>query len=102
MSTTTKLAVAETLDAMSRDERSLLLYLETRAVDHGGLVAPVHMNAADFDITKRWNEAGFLRFSRMLSEYINDTRLARSSHVVELGEMAWRCGGAAFVFVTDG
>lgn len=48
----------KTLDTMTSDERSLLLYLETRAVDHGGKVDAQHMNKEDFDIAKKWMKKG--------------------------------------------
>jgi hypothetical protein len=34
----------KSLDTMTSDERNLLLYLETRAVDYGGIVDTKHMN----------------------------------------------------------
>ena len=55
----------KSLDTMTSDERNLLLYLETRAVDYGGLVDTKHMNKEDMDIAKKWNEEGFLKFGRI-------------------------------------
>ena len=40
---------------LSKDEKSLLLFLETRAVDYGGRVNVQHMNLEDMEIAKRWN-----------------------------------------------
>ena len=59
------------LAEMTRDERSLILFLETQAVDHGGVVDVAHMNREDFDIAKRWDEAGLLAFGRIASKYIS-------------------------------
>lgn len=39
---------------LTKDERSLMLYLETRAVDHGGRVDTRHMNARDMKTAQRW------------------------------------------------
>lgn len=76
----------KTLKNMTNDERSLLLYLETRAVGYGGLVAPRHMNAEDFCIAKKWDKEGFIGFGRLVSESCNYTTC---SHWVTLSEEAW-------------
>ena len=55
------------LSEMTKDERSLLLYLESRATDQGGTVDARRMNKEDFDIAKRWNEDGFIEFGRVAS-----------------------------------
>jgi len=46
---------------MTKNEKSLLLFLETQAVDHGGALDGRHMNADDFAIAVRWRDEGFLR-----------------------------------------
>ena len=61
---------------MTRDQKRLLLYLETCAVDHSGLVVPAHMNGADFAQANEWDDLGFLAFQM----------LARDS----LGSSLWR------------
>jgi len=60
----------KTANEMSKDEKSLLLYLETRAVDYGGKVDTRHMNDIDFDIAKEWNREGFVKFGRIKSDDI--------------------------------
>ncbi len=55
---------------LTRDEISLLLYLETRAVDHGGLIDHRQMNTEDFANARRWNELGFIEFGRVYSKHI--------------------------------
>lgn len=72
---------------MTKDERSLLLYLETRAVDHGGLVTTPQMNADDFAIVERWKASGFLEFERLTWASIQ--KLRGSTHWVRLSEAAW-------------
>jgi len=79
----------KTLDTMTSDERSLLLYLETRAVDHGGLVDIKHMNKEDMDIAKRWNEEEFIRFGRIKAHSI-----ITCTHWCELSEEAWNLAHA--------
>ena len=72
---------------MTKDENSLLLYLETRAVDHSGAVAPRHMNAEDFEIAERWNQEGFVRFGRIIAD---DIPRFKSTHWCLLSADAWR------------
>lgn len=73
------------LSTMSKAERSLLLFLESRAVDHGGLVAGSHMNADDFAMAKAWTEAGFIEFGRIpFDEIVGD-----SGNYVVLSTDAW-------------
>jgi hypothetical protein len=62
-------ANAITEESLTKDEISLLLYLETRAVDHSGRVNSENMNADDFAIANRWNELGFLQFGRVASAH---------------------------------
>lgn len=79
----------KTLDTMTSDERSLLLYLETRAVDHGGKVDAQHMNKEDFDIAKKWDEEGFVKFGRIRFHSIVD-----GSRWCELSDEAWNLAHA--------
>lgn len=75
------------LDEMTRDERSLLLYLETRAVDFGGKVDVRHMNKEDMDMAKRWNSEGFLKFGRIKFHDILSKQ--SGTHWCELSDEAW-------------
>lgn len=86
-STTT---VGDRLDTMTRDERSQLLYLETRAVDYGGKVATEKMNGDDFKITDRWRKKGFIRFERLLAKHVGRVG-GRCTHCVVLTDEAWEC-----------
>lgn len=79
----------KSLETMTADERNLLLYLETRAVDHGGLVDIKHMNKEDMDIAKKWNDEGFIGFGR-----IKFHSITVSSHWTELSEEAWNLAHA--------
>ena len=73
------------LSEMSRDERSLLLYFESRAVDHGGLVDARRINDSDFKLAQGWDTQGFVSFGRLASEYLT----AQSSHWCHLSQEAW-------------
>lgn len=61
----------KTLNDMSRDEISLLLFLETRAVDYGGRVNNAHMNTDDMAIARQWHDDGFVEYGRIALEGIN-------------------------------
>ena len=56
---------AKTLDTMSKEELSLLLFLETEAVDYGGRVDTKHLKNNDVDILKQWNKEDFISFGRI-------------------------------------
>ena len=75
----------KSLDAMTSDERSLLLFFETQAVDYGGLIdIKKRMNKEDFDIAKKWNDEGFVKFGR-----IKFHSILKSTHWCELSDEAW-------------
>ena len=82
------------MDLNTRDEKNLLLYFETQAVDYGGTLESVRMNADDFDIAKRWNEAGFVHFGRIAFHDIKmHGGVARDQWCV-LSEEAWKMAHA--------
>ncbi|WP_019584506.1 hypothetical protein [Thioalkalivibrio sp. ALE16] len=72
---------------MTNEEKSLLLYMEARAVDHGGLIDARRMNEADMAIAQRWNESGFIRFGRLASESL--PMPCGSAHWCSLSDDAW-------------
>jgi hypothetical protein len=51
---------------LTKDQKSLLLFLETRQVDYGGRVNATHMNNEDMKIAEKWNEEGFVLFGRIV------------------------------------
>jgi len=74
-----------TLELMTEDERSLLLFLESRAVDQAGRVKTIHMNADDMEIAEQWNRDGFVKFGRIASEDLNEF----GTHWCHLSDEAW-------------
>lgn len=84
------------LAAMSKDERSLLLFFETAATDYGGTFDARHLNSEDMDIATRWNELRFITFQRIPSCLLPEYRHGNSqkSHYVVLSEGAWRLAHA--------
>ena len=66
--------------------KSLLLYLETRAVDYSGRVDGRYMNDEDTEMAKKWNDEGYLEFGRVCSD---DLRSNAGSLSVHLSEQAY-------------
>ena len=75
------------LSDMNKDERSLLLFFETCAVDFRGAIKTQHMNNDDFDIAKRWNKEGFIKFGRIA--YGSLPLPSGATHWCELSNEAW-------------
>lgn len=76
--------------SIERQELSLLLYLETCAVDHAGKVEAQRMNKDDFEIADRWAASTFIAFSRLPSWYmLNHGGTMQFTHRVILSEDAW-------------
>ena len=81
----------KTIETMTKDERSLLLFFEDRAVDHSGRVQTAHMNADDMALAKRWDGEGFVCFGRIASEHLSDS----GTHWCHLSDEAWSLASAA-------
>jgi len=78
---------------LTRREQSLLLYLETRAVDYGGLVDMARVNAEEVDIMGVWADRGYIDFGRVASADIERLKSRAShspTHWVRLSEEAWQ------------
>jgi hypothetical protein len=70
---------------LSKEQAILLLYLESRAVDHGGLVDACRMNDNDFVLVAKMAETRFVDWGRLASE---DCR-AGARYWVVLSDLAW-------------
>lgn len=79
---------------MTRNELTLLLYLETCAVDYGGKVEARRMNEAEFEIVEGWKATGFVQFGRVYAREIQRAKALRitrqETHWVVLSEAAWQ------------
>lgn len=73
------------LKDFSRDERSLLLYLETCAVDLCGRFDDRRINDADRATMKEWHVVGFIDYGRIVAADAN----RQGAKWVELSEEAW-------------
>jgi hypothetical protein len=84
----------ETLDQYDRNERSLLLFFETRLVDYQGRVASIHMNAEDMVIAEKFMSEGLIQFGRLgwnVIESFKELGLTnRHTHWVRFSELAWK------------
>lgn len=75
---------------MSKDERSLLLYIETVAVDNGGLIDNRKINDVDRKILKKWNDEEFIYWSRITWESLQKLVNHYTSTLVRLSKDAWK------------
>ncbi len=76
---------------MTKDQASLLLYLETCLVDYGGKVENCRINSDDFAQVELWNVEGFMSFGRLwASEAFNTKRSRLATHWVLFSEEAWK------------
>ena len=76
------------LEDLTREERSLLLYLESRSVDNRSLVDVRRMNKEDMTVAKKWNDTGFVNFGRIAFESLE--RTGNSSYWCKLSDDAWK------------
>ena len=76
------------LTDFSPDERSLLLFFETAAVDHGGALNTAHMNDADYEIAKQWVSGGFIEFGRIAARSLEIFKHSGRTHYVVLSPEA--------------
>jgi hypothetical protein len=86
---------AQVLDLMSKEGRSLLLYLESCAVDCKGIVDVARMNESDVAVAKDWTRRGFIEFCRlkasMLPKQLPRPEARCPTHAVRLAGRAWEC-----------
>jgi hypothetical protein len=75
---------------LTKDERSLLLYLETRLVDHYGRVNGLNIKIADMAIIEKRKDAEFVNFGRICSDDISTD----GSLWVTFSDGAWRSAHA--------
>ncbi len=73
------------LSDFGKDERSLLLFFETCAVDYGGRVDRRRMNDIDAAIARRWHEEKFIKFGRIVARHVN----SQGSSWCQLSDTAW-------------
>jgi hypothetical protein len=78
---------------LSKVERSCLCYMECCAVDGGGMVESIRMNAADFAAIERFKTMGLLSFGRVPGKLLGTGPKKTWTHWVELTERGWALAG---------
>jgi hypothetical protein len=73
------------LTEMTRTERSLLLYLESCAVDNAARLLSERMNNEDRKILDHWVEEGFVASGRIIASHFNRD----GTLWIRLSETAW-------------
>jgi hypothetical protein len=71
-----------TPDTMTKDEKSCLVYLETCAVDYGGLAAGARMNSEDHAACKRFEELGLATVRRVPASLFTQQGSVTLNHFV--------------------
>ena len=77
------------LSDLTKEERSLLLYFESCAVDYAGKVDARRMNKDDIEIAQRWSNDRFLLFGRMAFDHINFESSPHMAYYCLLSPEAW-------------
>lgn len=77
-----------TIETITRDQRSILMYAETCAVDHGGLLEGIRMNKTDLDSLAELAAAGILTFGRIPGKMLG-TFKRNNTHWCDLTEAGW-------------
>ena len=73
---------------MTRDEKSLLLYLETVVVDMSGIIDLRCVNQDDVNIMKTWDKSDFVKSMRVTRRKNDGSPIL--TYVVKLSDKAWR------------
>lgn len=77
------------LSTMTKDEKSLMLYLETRMVDYAGTIDFVHLNDADIALLGEWEAAGFITQHRLTHASVQLLNKKSTTNIVSLSDAAW-------------
>ncbi len=80
------------IEALSKDEKNLLLYIETCVVDYAGTVEAVRMNEVDFEAAKTLEEKGLCSVRRLKIASIEKRKGSRKpTHHAILSDEGWVC-----------
>ena len=78
------------IEHMTKDELSLLIYLECCAVDYGGLVHCQRINDEEQEILIRWDKMGFISYSRITYKSLQMLHDKNNTSLIRLSPRAWR------------
>lgn len=79
------------IEALSKTERSILLYAETVCVDYGGLLEAQRMNGDDLEALRKFQQAEILTFGRIPSCVLDEVRAGsrRPTYWITFTDAAW-------------
>lgn len=80
-------------EAMTKDQRSLLLFLESAAVERGGTFSAMQVNSDDGTLLAEWKITGFIKCGRIASHDIDGRQHQPKTHWVILSDDAWAIAG---------
>ena len=83
----TEAVESKVFDVENRNHCSLLFYLESRAVDHGGVLRNENLNGDDWAILEEWSKKDYVKKYRICSR---DLSFVGGSVCVELSDDAFR------------
>jgi len=72
-------------EVVTKDEQSLLLYLESCSTEKGGILDSSRMNTDDMNTLIEWHASGFIKWGRIAFHDIKEG----ATHWVVLSEEAW-------------
>lgn len=81
--------INQRLDGLSGDERSLLLYMESMAVENGGQLDSRRLNDSDRATLRRWDEEGFVSWRRIAYATLQTLHNSYVTSFVTLSDAAW-------------
>ena len=77
-----------TVETITRDQRSILMYAETCAVDYGGLLEGIRMNKDDHAALDELAAAGILTWARIPGKMLGQFK-RNATHYCDLTEEGW-------------
>lgn len=77
------------IEELNKQERSTLCYLETCAVDAGGLVEAQRMNQDDYNAIARFMGDGILQFGRIPAALLGTGANKAWTHWVVINPIGW-------------
>lgn len=80
------------MNGFTRDQKGLLLYLESRSMDHRDIVNTLHMSHGDLEQAAEWAKEGFLLAWRRLPwawvDQYSESGMKGCTHFVKLSAQA--------------
>lgn len=78
-----------TIETITREQRSILVYAENCAVEHGGLLEGIRMNVDDHHALVELEAAGILAHGRVPGKLLGSFRERQVTHWCDLTDAGW-------------